>query len=235
MKFGLFCILVLTTLSAILSKNTPTVIDFYHESLCPGCIEFSTTKLKSLLAQEGSEELAVVNFVPYGNAHEQKSGSTYTWSCQHGAKECRGNLIETCAVNVFPRADAYKFIFCLDENYSGDFDATAKDCLKDSPRFQSDLEICLNSGEKLNQMQHDMAVKTDSLNPPHKWVPWVVVDGTSDSDILDADDLVKYLCSKRSDSSEIALCNDSGLEYLNDVFDSSERFLEQPKTCKRDF
>lgn len=43
---------------------------------------------------------------------------------------------------------------------------------------------------------HTIAQKTAALNPPHKYVPWVVADGQHTEDINDAvtDNLLKYVC-----------------------------------------
>jgi interferon gamma-inducible protein 30 len=212
--------------SAIKGKNPPNVIEFYMESLCPYCIRFTTGPIKFLLEQENFQELAIVNFIPFGNAEESQKDNKYTFECQHGEAECRGNLIETCAVKLFDNLSANKFIVCLETNYKGNFDQTAQQCLASEESKYNLLLNCLSS-DKANEYQHEMAEKTNSLQPAHEWVPWVVVDGVHDGDISEADDLVAYLCSKRSDKSEIALCNKKDYSQI------SLRFLSEKHVCPR--
>jgi interferon gamma-inducible protein 30 len=37
---------------------------------------------------------------------------------------------------------------------------------------------CFN-GTLGNQLEHQMAVKTEALDPPHKYVPWIVLNSVS--------------------------------------------------------
>ena len=34
-----------------------------------------------------------------------------------------------------------------------------------------------SAGKEGNKLEHSMGVKTESLDPPHEYVPWVVVNG----------------------------------------------------------
>ena len=42
----------------------------------------------------------------------------------------------------------------------------------------SPIETCYK-GSQGNELEHQMAVKTESLNPPHKYTPWIVINGVS--------------------------------------------------------
>ena len=50
-----------------------------------------------------------------------------------------------------------------------------------------------SDGEKL---MHEYAVKTGSLNPPHKYVPWIVINGEHTEELEQEafDDLVGLVC-----------------------------------------
>ena len=54
---------------------------------------------------------------------------------------------------------------------------------------------CTNSGLG-NTLQYNMAAMTDALNPPHKYVPWVTLNGVHTEEIQDKAqrDLVGLLC-----------------------------------------
>jgi len=230
MKIHILSLLLVLTLNVVVqSADAPFVIDFYMESLCPYCVQFTTRSLKNFFAREGNEELAIINFVPYGNAKEaQRADGTFQFTCQHGEPECQGNLIETCAVNVLDRTSANSFIVCLESTYSGDFNAAKDKCLAHDQDSKSVIDQCLAS-EAANALEHEMAQKTNSLQPPHRWVPWVVVDGAHDDKITDVADLVEYLCKKRSDRNELQICN-SKIQYTHSV---QLRFLSELPVCFR--
>ena len=46
--------------------------------------------------------------------------------------------------------------------------------------------------------EHEIAVRTDALNPPHQYVPWILIDGKHDEASQQAaqDSLLKFVCSK---------------------------------------
>lgn len=58
-----------------------------------------------------------------------------------------------------------------------------------------EMEKCMYS-RLGNGLQHEMAAKTDSLNPPHKYVPWVTLNGehTEDIQAQAEKDLVTLIC-----------------------------------------
>lgn len=49
-----------------------------------------------------------------------------------------------------------------------------------------------------NSLEHEMAVRTKALDPPHKYVPWVTFNGvhTEDIETKAMDDLLKLICEK---------------------------------------
>ena len=53
-----------------------------------------------------------------------------------------------------------------------------------------------SQGPEGNRLEHAMGAKTESLDPPHNYVPWIVVDGEHDNDIQEAamDNLLALVC-----------------------------------------
>jgi hypothetical protein len=42
------------------------------------------------------------------------SNDSYQFECQHGTRECFGNIVQACALNVFhDPADKFKYVTCL--------------------------------------------------------------------------------------------------------------------------
>ena len=121
--------------------------------------------------------LIELDFIPFGNAHEEFNTSTnkYDFTCQHGENECYGNLIETCAIQIQGRVKSYETIICIESNigyYSKDFDKTLEFCLSKEQNILKEIKDCLGN-DLGNFYQHQMAQKTD-VN--HKYVPWIVVN-----------------------------------------------------------
>jgi len=186
-------------------RNIPTIA-LYYESLCPGCEEFIGTSVKTFQNFKGHENLATLKFYPYGNARETQDGNKWKFSCQHGAPECQGNLVESCAIKKMQPEMFTNFLVCIKENISSqgnDFIKTTKICETDSANYNA-VMACVN-GDEGNAVQHDIAVATEGLKPAHKWVPWVVVDGVYDSDVQDqlSDDMLGYICDNYSDIPQV--------------------------------
>merc|ERR1711970_1610158 len=75
-------------------------IDLYYESLCPDSTRFIADQIPETWS--ALKEDIFINFVPYGFAKttERPDGS-YTFKCQHGERECKGNKIQACTAHLF--------------------------------------------------------------------------------------------------------------------------------------
>lgn len=71
----------------------------------------------------------------------------------------------------------------------------AKQCAEKSQLDYSKIDAC-TQGKLGNQLQHTNALRTESLQPPHKYVPWVTVNGQHTEEMEDEalNDLVKLIC-----------------------------------------
>ena len=67
-----------------------------------------------------------ISIYPYGNANErQEANGTWNFNCQHGEDECKGNLVETCFINLvsFSQDKFMDFIIA----YEADLDKNSRD------------------------------------------------------------------------------------------------------------
>lgn len=162
------------------ADDAPKVaLDLYFESLCPDCQLFVRQQLYPTYLRIG--EIINLTLIPYGNADEYREGSKWVFECQHGPKECEGNLIETCAIALLNNISAsLSFIHCFEESAerSGDpqpFEIAEK-CAETLKIEYTDIESCAK-GQKGMELEHQMALKTDALEPQHEYVPWVTING----------------------------------------------------------
>lgn len=124
---------------------------------------------------------------PYGNAKQlQAHDGSWKFHCQHGPKECVANTLEVCAMYYHNASvtDWFPFIDCVER--SDDPSTAGAVCSKKVgwSDYDSLIAPCV-TGELGNSLQHKVGVQTDNLQPPHKFTPWVVMNGTplSSSDI----------------------------------------------------
>jgi len=178
------------------SDAAPVDVTLYYESLCPDCKNFWTKMLYPTYLKFGpSNTIMNLTLVPYGNAHWKKSGDHYVFDCQHGADECLGNIIETCAIAIVKDIKVYlPFIHCMEAS-KGEIKSAAEKCSKSFPVPLDQIMNCSTSKQG-NDLEHEMAVKTDSLNPPHRYVPYVTINGVHTEALENAaeKDLVKLVC-----------------------------------------
>jgi len=189
-------------------QNLPQ-IDLYFETLCPGCQYFITNSFQEFLNNPEHSQLAKVNFHPYGNAIEEKKGSKYEFTCQHGETECYGNTVEVCALNKLPYEEGLNYIICMEkgiQNFNNDMKKALESCIEDAELKQNILTCAEN--EEGNELQHQVALDT----PNHDYVPWITYNGEhneKDENRL-MDDMIGFLCDL-----EVNKNKDVCINYVN--------------------
>ena len=199
--------------SSTAQEAKPVNITLYFESLCGGCQYFINHQYYPAFKSIGS--IMNVHLVPYGNADERKKDGKWVFSCQHGKEECIGNLIETCAIYLYPNtSDYFPFIHCIES--SGKIPRkAAPSCAKKFALDYSKIESCAN-GDLGNRLEHEMALKTGALEPDHTYVPWITLEGVHTEKIENEaeNNLVKLICKTYKGSPKPQACE----EYQNEGF-----------------
>ncbi|XP_005107684.1 gamma-interferon-inducible lysosomal thiol reductase [Aplysia californica] len=168
-------------------------LTLYYETLCPDCQNFWKGMLYPTYQKIGS--IMNLTVVPYGNAREYKDGDHWRFDCQHGEEECLGNIIQTCAIAIVQNKSVYiPFIHCM-ETSGISVKSAAEKCAKQFPVPLGEIMNCSTS-KRGNELEHQMAVKTDALKPPHQYVPWVTLNGVHTEKIeKEAEaNLLKLIC-----------------------------------------
>ena len=123
--------------------------------------------------------LADIPYIPLPGSFVWRVQADGSWKfeCQHGEKECLGNILEVCIMQQLNwDSDMYlPVISCMEG--SDDPVSSAKGCVRDLSSLSYDAVKDCSAGKEGNKLEHSMGVKTESLDPPHKYVPWVVVNG----------------------------------------------------------
>ncbi|XP_075706149.1 gamma-interferon-inducible lysosomal thiol reductase [Rhinoderma darwinii] len=165
-------------------SNEPAVqVDLYYESLCGGCRKFLALQLFPTWLT--LNEIMNVTLVPYGNAQEKNVSGKWEFTCQHGPDECYVNTIEACVMyHLQDIRSFFPVIFCIE--FSSNLTSALEPCLA---AYYPELTVktvmaCVN-GDLGNKIMHQNAMQTDALNPPHEYVPWVVINGKHDDSLQD--------------------------------------------------
>merc|ERR1712156_432707 len=180
------------------SKADHVKLTLYYEALCGGCHQWITGEFHETYQKLG--QYIDIDFVPYGNAHQQQDGDSWSFECQHGPDECHGNLQQSCMFNYVTDQDTYvDIIYCIENSEDITNDDTVKKCLTNSfvPVETIQNIITCWEGEEGVQLHHENGVKTEQLVPPHEYVPWVTFNdehSEDDTSMYCQDDLCRCLC-----------------------------------------
>jgi interferon, gamma-inducible protein 30 len=155
-----FSVLLISALVVLGSAQTDdrVVVNIYSESLCPDCMDFFETSFKQAVNTADFELICKYDVFPYGNAHQTKVGSEWQFTCQHGAEECYGNLLEVCAFYYLDDSIKYKWLVCLEEqiSVSYNFNTAAQTCYMTygvSTATATSISDCVK-GTQGNDLQH---------------------------------------------------------------------------------
>lgn len=170
-------------------SDTPKVsLELYYESLCPYSANFIVNHLPKIFTPEFTP-IVDVKLVPWGNA---KLRPNATFNCQHGPNECLLNTVEACAIDTWPELSKhFPFIYCVEDLVYQRKSNEWKSCFETLHLDSKPIDQCYNS-EHGKQLELHYAAETDALQPPHEYVPWVVVDGEPLYE--DYENFLSYIC-----------------------------------------
>ncbi|NXN11027.1 GILT reductase, partial [Indicator maculatus] len=183
---------------------SPVELTLFYESLCPACRSFLVQQLFTTWLLLPAEALSIT-LVPYGNAEERNVSGKWQFQCQHGPEECLGNMIETCLMHEAKNFSSYfPVIFCLESGSSVTKNLEAVrppspslvlltslcppdlllspllswQCLQVyAPQLDTSRIAACVQGDTGAALMHHNAQLTQALDPPHQYVPWVVING----------------------------------------------------------
>ncbi|KAJ4823515.1 hypothetical protein Tsubulata_017892, partial [Turnera subulata] len=178
---------VLLSLTSPSSGDQNVTLSVYYESLCPYCADFIVNHLAKVFDQ-GLISITNLRMVPWGNSFIKADG---TFACQHGPNECLLNAVEACSITIYPDVDRhFRFIHCVErlslENKLNEW----VNCF-DMSRLGKVPIDCYTSGYG-NVLERKYAAETSQLNPPHRFVPWVVVNNQPLQE--DFENFASYVC-----------------------------------------
>ncbi|CAO2840044.1 unnamed protein product [Amaranthus hypochondriacus] len=186
-------------------------LDLYYESLCPFCANFIINPNGGLpvLFQTALIHIVDLRLFPWGNAWFTSNNS---FVCQHGPDECLFNTIEACAIEAWPTLDGhFPFITCVESLlYEGKY-SEWETCFDHLGLDPTPVTTCYKgeTGKKLNLKYASL---TAALDPPHEYVPWVVVDG--EPLLEDYGNFISYIC-KAYKGSPPSACNKETFKRLS--------------------
>ncbi|CAN0927853.1 Gamma-interferon-responsive lysosomal thiol protein [Linum grandiflorum] len=223
--FLLACILAAMAVPSSSAENV--TLSLYYETLCPYCADFIVNHLPKVF-ENGLISFLNLRLIPWGNALVQPDG---TFLCQHGQNECVLNSMDACTIAVYPDPIRhFAFVRCIEilvlENKLNEWIG----CFRASGLSDAPIIDCYTNGLG-KELERQHAAETGQLNPQHRFVPWVVVDGQPLQE--DFSNFQHYICQVYRQRSNDQLlpeaCN--SLSMSNYSFNDDEDLVNEHRVC----
>ncbi|PIA45705.1 hypothetical protein AQUCO_01600143v1 [Aquilegia coerulea] len=225
----LLCVLFpLFTFSSftIATSDEKVKLGLYYESLCPGCSTFMTNDLVKIF-ENGLIDIIDLHLVPYGNA--QLGGKdNKTIYCQHGPPECELNIVHACAIYAWPDVKKhFKFLHCIEDLVVKNNFKKPKweSCFGETGFDKKPVMECYH-GPKGLELIFGYANETNSLVPPHEFVPWVVVN--KEPLRLHAEEFMTYVCKAYKGNPLPEACKNLNRQVVSKVKENKICLVKEP-------
>ncbi|KFK43005.1 hypothetical protein AALP_AA1G067000 [Arabis alpina] len=206
------------------SDSSKVSLGLYYESLCPYCSAFIVNHLVKLF-EDDLISIVDLHLSPWGNTKLRPDNVTVV--CQHGAFECFLDTVEACAIDAWPKlSDHFPFIFCIESLVTERKYDQWETCYEKLNLDSRPITDCLESGHG-NKLQLQYAAETNALQPPHKYVPWVVVDGQPLYE--DYEEFISYICKAYKGNKTPSVC----AKYSSDKAIHRVKVKRLPQVCHK--
>ncbi|CAD8139644.1 unnamed protein product [Paramecium pentaurelia] len=157
--------------------NCATQIDIFIESQCPDTVRLFK-RMKALLDYEQINQYVEFNFIPFGKGNEKLVvNQGYEFNCQHGNKECYGNLIDSCVLEQLDQIEQLRYLTCIHQerqNNEEQINLSLKRCVQNQECvYERTLKCALSKFG--NYLQHKAAKYTLAQNLVE--IPWINING----------------------------------------------------------
>ncbi|KAI7749061.1 hypothetical protein M8C21_033840 [Ambrosia artemisiifolia] len=176
-------------------------VSLYYEALCPYCSNFIVNQLGKALFQWNLISIVDLKMVPWGNTQFAPNND---WICQHGPDECVIDIVEACAIDLLPQPGLrFKLIECIEDLNLQGRHAEWKSCMNTLKIYPNPIMDCYQSRKGVD-LELQFADETLKLNPPHRFVPWVLVNNHPLQE--DYQNFLAYICKAYKGGSKIQAC-----------------------------
>eukprot|EP00420_Gonyaulax_spinifera_P035896 CAMPEP_0197875184 /NCGR_PEP_ID=MMETSP1439-20131203/4497_1 /TAXON_ID=66791 /ORGANISM="Gonyaulax spinifera, Strain CCMP409" /LENGTH=310 /DNA_ID=CAMNT_0043494369 /DNA_START=51 /DNA_END=983 /DNA_ORIENTATION=+ len=231
------------------SKDGKVEVALFYETMCPFCHKFFSESLKPLWQDRDFRPLLNVAVHPSGNVqvapanmvskgyffwHEDKVKDEYVFICQHGESECIGNRIHACAKKLLPEEKFMDLAFCMASHGEAMPERSSYQCMEEGGVDMIPIRDCVREPATSGAM-FQIALLDDNLQPPRKYVPWVLVNGVH-ANLETEGDFKAAVCKALGDKAPAA-CQRVKLEETVPVlaaFDGPVRKSIAEERCYRD-
>uniref|UniRef100_A0A8D8SWH8 Gamma-interferon-inducible lysosomal thiol reductase n=1 Tax=Cacopsylla melanoneura TaxID=428564 RepID=A0A8D8SWH8_9HEMI len=185
---GSSCLVILCNmvLDIAQAQEAPVHVTLYYEALCPDSRYFVTRTLRKAL--ESFPDLNI-QYVPFGKASSNGYGG---FDCQHGPDECRGNIVQSCALaRLEPGKPQHDFVYCA-MLYPKQYER----CVSKSGLSWVDVDACSQSPEGTEYHRHSEVLTKGNTDGP-TFVPSIALNNVFDKSESSAafNDLQYFLCN----------------------------------------
>ncbi|PON85888.1 Gamma interferon inducible lysosomal thiol reductase GILT [Trema orientale] len=200
--YCLFLFVSLYPSPTLASDSEKVSLELYYESLCPYSANFIVNQLVKIF-EDDLISIVDLKLVPYGNARVRANNTVV---CQHGPYECLLNTVEACAIDAWPELNRhFPFIYCIEDLVHKRKYPLWESCFEKLGLDPKPVNDCYKS-EAGKELELQYGAETDALQPPHTYVPWVVVDGQPIYE--DYENFLSYICKAYKGSAAQASCSE---------------------------
>ncbi|CAH1970013.1 unnamed protein product [Acanthoscelides obtectus] len=169
-------------------------VEVYYEALCPDSKYFIIYQLLTVF--EEFQNHIILDLIPYGKAETLVVDGKLQFHCQHGETECYANKIHACVIDhVNNPVKQLKYIACMIKDNMIP-DVAGEKCGQEQGIDFKPISQCAK-GDKGTQFLKFFGEKTHSLNPPVRFIPTILLNGSQtvvpQSTVLK--DFLKAICS----------------------------------------